>query len=237
MTEATAARRPRRSGADERPPEPVMRSVVTRAHAAMGAAFERRGAWSVPALYGSGDTEIAALSTSLGFADVSARGKIHLSGAVDPLVRSLAGASTNPLSTAPIKSGGLVARLGRDWALALLAPSAEGVVMRALEPMENGGAMATDVTSALSAFLVAGPRLDELLARTLTIDPADLVPGRCVATTWARVPAILVTRDLPKPAVELYVGSDHGRYAWETLRRHAGTPVGWRAIESWGWRP
>jgi glycine cleavage system aminomethyltransferase T len=237
MTEVTAARRPRRSSTDELPLEPVMRSVVNRAHAAMGATFERRGTWTVPALYGSGEQEVAALSTSLGFADISARGKIHLSGAVDPLVRSLAGALLDPLATAPIKSGGLVARLGRDWALALLAPSAEADVMRSLEPMENGGAMATDVTSALSAFLVAGPRLDELLARTLTIDPADLASARCVATTWARIPAVLVTRDLPQPAVELYVGSDHGRYAWETLRRHAGTPVGWRAIESWGWRP
>jgi glycine cleavage system aminomethyltransferase T len=191
----------------------------------------------VPALYGSGDREVAALNDSLGFADISARGKIHLSGAVDPLVRSLAGASIDPLATAPIKSGGLVACLGRDWALALLAPSSEDGAMRALVRMENDGAMATDVTSAISAFLVAGPRLDELLARTLTIDPADLAPGRCVAATWARIPTVLVMRDLPQPAVEIYVGSDHGRYAWETLRSLAGTPVGWRAIESWGWRP
>jgi glycine cleavage system aminomethyltransferase T len=214
-----------------------MRSVVNRLHAAMHATFETRGAWTVPALYGSGDQEVAALNDSLGFADISARGKIHLSGAVDMLVRSLAGVSIEPLSTAPIKSGGLVARLGRDWALALLAPSSEADVMRGLEPMDSGAAMATDVTSGLSAFLVAGPRLDDLLARTLTIDIADLAPGRCMAATWARIPAVLVMRKLPRPAMELYVGSDHGRYAWETLRGLAGTPVGWRAIESWGWRP
>jgi hypothetical protein len=93
------------------------------------------------------------------------------------------------------------------------------------------------VTSALSGFLVAGPRLEDLLTRTLTIDLADLVPGRCLAATWARIPAVLVMRKLPQPAMELYVGSDHGRYAWETLCDLAGTPVGWRAIESWGWRP
>ena len=237
MSEVTAARRRRRSATDDLPPEPVMRSVVNRAHEAMRASFERRGAWTVPALYGSGDHEVAALNDSLGFADISARGKIHLSGAVDPLVRSLAGASIDPLTTAPIKSGGLVARLGRDWALALLAPSSEAGAMRSLEPMDSGAAMATDVTSALSAFLIAGPRLDDLLTRTLTIDITDLAPGGCVAATWARIPSVLVMRELPRPAVELYVGSDHGRYAWETLRGLAGTPVGWRAIESWGWRP
>jgi glycine cleavage system aminomethyltransferase T len=214
-----------------------MRSVVNRLHAAMHATFETRGAWTVPALYGSGDREIAALNDSLGFADISARGKIHLSGAVDPLVRSLTGVSVESSSTAPIKSGGLVARVGRDWALAVLGPSSEVDVMRGLEPMDSGAAMATDVTSALSAFLVAGPRLDDLLARTLTIDIADLAPGRCVAATWARIPAVLVMRKLPQPAMELYVGSDHGRYAWETLCGMAGTPAGWRAIESWGWRP
>lgn len=237
MSEVTAARRRRRAMTDDLPPEPVMRSVVNRAHAAMHATFESRGAWTVPAQYGSGHGEIAALNDSLGFADISARGKIHLSGAVDPLVRSLTGAPIEPLATAPIKSGGLVARIGRDWALAMLAPSSEGDVMRRLESMDSGAAMATDVTSALSAFLVAGPRLEDLLARTLTIDLADLAPGRCLATPWARIPAVLVMRQLPQPAVELYVGSDHGRYAWETLRGQAGTPVGWRAIESWGWQP
>jgi glycine cleavage system aminomethyltransferase T len=236
MTEATTARR-RRSDTDDRAPEPVMRSVVNRTHAAMQATFERRGAWSVPALYGSGDQEAEALRTSLAFADISARGKIHLSGDVDPLVRSLTGASIDPLATAPIKSGGLVARMGRDWALALLPPSSEGDVMRSLEPLDSGTAMATDVTSALSIFLVAGPRLNDTLARTLTLDLSDLQPGRCEATTWARIPAVLVMREMPQPAVELCVGSDHGRYAWETLRTLAGTPVGWRAVESWGWRP
>ena len=199
MSEVTAARRRRRSATDDLPPEPVMRSVVNRTHAAMRATFESRGAWTVPALYGSGDQEVAALNDSLGFADISARGKIHLSGAVDPLVRSLAGVLIEPLSTAPIKSGGLVARLGRDWALALLAPSSEADAMRAVKQMDGGAAMATDVTSALSAFLIAGPRLDDLLARTLTIDVADLAPGRCIAATWARIPAVLVMRELHRP--------------------------------------
>jgi glycine cleavage system aminomethyltransferase T len=236
MSEVTTTRR-RRAGADESPPEPVMRSVVNRVHTAMGATFERRGAWMVPAQYTSSDQEAAALSASLGFADVSARGKIHLSGAVEPFVRSLVGTSIDPLATAPISSGGLVARLGRDWALAVVPPSSEADVMSKLTPMESGAAMATDVTSALAGFLVAGPRLDELLARTLTLDLADLKPGRCVATTWARIPTVLLISELAQPAVELYVGSDHGRYAWETLRSRAGMPVGWRALESWGWRP
>jgi glycine cleavage system aminomethyltransferase T len=233
MTETKAAPV---TGIVDGPREPVMRSVVHRKHAAIGAAFEKRGAWSVPALYGSVEQEVAALSTMLGFADISARGKLHLSGAVDEYMRSLTGGSLDPLRTASLTSGGTVARLARDWAVALLAPSAEGEVTRALEQQRHEGARATDVTGALSGFLVAGPRLDDFLARTVTIDLADLQPSRCASASWARIPAALVMKDLSEPAIEIYVSSDYGRYAWEVLQRLAGTPVGWRALEAWGWK-
>jgi glycine cleavage system aminomethyltransferase T len=98
---------------------------------------------------------------------------------------------------------------------------------------------ATDVTSAMSGFLAGGPRLPELLAQTLTLDTAGLQAGRCIAASWARIPAVLVVLDLATPAVELYVGSEYGRYAWDTLQRLgrplSGAPVGWRALESLGW--
>lgn len=235
MTGATAGARPK-AEMDQDPRQPVMRSVVHRRHAAIGAAFEKRGAWSVPALYGSVDQEIAALSAMLGFADISARGKLHLSGAVDDYIQNLTGEALEPLRTAPVVSGGMVARIARDWALALLSPSAEGEVMRTLEQQQGEGAMATDVTGALCGFLVAGPRLEDLLARTVTIDLADLRSGRCATANWARIPATLVMKDLPEPAVEIYVSTDHGRYAWDVLQRLAGAPVGWRALEAWGWK-
>jgi glycine cleavage system T protein (aminomethyltransferase) len=221
----------------ERLAEPVMRSVAHRRHAALGATFERRGAWAVPARYESLELETEALRTALGFADVSARGKVHLSGEVGALARALTGSDPDPLRTASIESGGLLARIARDWALALVAPSAEGEVLGALEAEQSDAAMITDLTSALSAFVVAGPRLEDFLARTVNLDLAGLRPGRCVAATWARIPTVLVIRELAEPAVELYVGSDHGRYAWDTLHRLAGTAVGWGALESWGWKP
>jgi aminomethyltransferase len=217
----------------------VMRSPAHRIHAAMGGVFERRALWDVPGLYGTEQHEVEALEGALGFADVSARGKVHLSGAVDTLIRSLTGGAVEPLGTAPASAGGLVARMARDWALALVPPSTETAVLAEIGD-GPAGAMATDVTSAMCAFLIAGPRLDEFFARSITLDPAQLRPGRCAPATWSRIPAVLVMRDLPAPAVELYVSSDHGRYAWETIRRLAGhlngSPVGWRALEAWGWR-
>jgi len=179
------------------------------------------------------------MRSGLVYADVSARGKLHLAGAVEPSVRSLTGASLDPGRTAAIASGGLVARVARDWALALLPPAAEDATLKSLGAVPTSPASVTDVTSAMSGFLAGGPRLRELLAQTLTIDLAGLQPGRCVAASWARIPAVLLMRDLGTPAVELYVGSEYGRYAWETLqqlgRTLGGAPIGWRALESAGW--
>jgi glycine cleavage system aminomethyltransferase T len=218
---------------------PVMRSPAHRLHAAMGGVFERRGAWDVPVLYGTGTDELASLENGLGFADVSARGKVHLGGAVDGLVRALTAGTVEPLGTAPLTDGGTVARFARDWAMAMIAPGQESAVLAKLGS-ETADAMATDVTSGMCAFLVAGPRLDDFLARTLTMDRRELKAGRCAAATWSRIPAALVALNMPTPAVELYVSSDHGRYAWETICRLAehleGAPVGWRALDTWGWR-
>jgi hypothetical protein len=49
----------------------------------------------------------------------------------------------------------------------------------------------------------------------------------------------MVVRNLEVPAVELYVGSEYGRYAWQTLRTLSedlgGAPVGWQALEAVAW--
>ena len=218
--------------------EPVMRSTAHHIHASMGAAFERRGAWEVPATYGSDETEAAERLTELGFADVSARGKLHLSGNIEPMIRRLTGGSVEPGRTANLSSGGRVARIARDWALVLLPASGESRVMAEVETETSDHSMVTDVTSGMSAFMVAGQRFEEVLARTVTIDIAELRPGSCAAASWARIPAVLVRHAVP--VVEIYVASDHGRYAWDTIRglcgRLGGSPVGWRSLKAWGWQ-
>ena len=68
----------------------------------------------------------------------------------------------------------------------------------------------------------------------------EIQPGRCLASRWAHIPAILVISTPTAPIVELYVGSEYGRYAWRTLlelgERLGGTPVGWQALEVSGWK-
>jgi glycine cleavage system aminomethyltransferase T len=219
---------------------PVMRSAAHRSHADLGATFERRGAWEMPATYGSEPAESEAIRNGLAVADISARGKLHLSGSVDSLLSRMAGAEVEPMRTAAITSGGVVARVARDLALALFEPSAETDALAAIDAELTPDAMATNVTSAISGFLIAGPMLDRLFARSMSVNVGEIQPGRCLATRWAQIPAILVVSKLATPLVEMYVGSEYGRYAWRTLlelsHRLGGIPVGWKSLESAGWR-
>jgi len=219
---------------------PVMRSAAHRSHTDLGATFERRGAWEVPASYGSEQAESEAIRSGLAVADISARGKLHLSGAVDSLLSRMAGADVEPMRTAAITSGGTVARVARDLALALFEPSAETDALAAIEAELTPDTMATSVTSAISGFLVAGPKLDQLFARSMTVNVEEIQSGRCLAVRWAQIPAIMVVSTPAAPLVEMYVGSEYGRYAWRTLlelsHRLEGIPVGWKSLESAGWR-
>jgi glycine cleavage system aminomethyltransferase T len=206
----------------------------------LGAILELRGVWEVPASYGSEPQEADAVRSGLAVADISARGKLHLSGAIDGLLSRMTGEEVAPLRTAAITSGGTVARVARDFALALFEPSGEANALTALEEEPNVEAMATDATSAMSAFLVAGPLINALFARSMSVDVQEIQPARCLAVRWAHIPAILVVADQAAPMVEMYVGSEHGRFAWRTLlqlgRNLGGIPVGWRSLESSGWR-
>jgi glycine cleavage system aminomethyltransferase T len=219
---------------------PVMRSAAHRSHIDLGATFETRGAWEVPATYGSEPRENDAMRSGLAVADISARAKLHLSGSIDALLSRMAGAAVDPMRTATITSGGVVAKIARDFALALFEPSAETDALTAIEGELTGDAIATDATSALSGFLVAGPLMKQLFARSVTIDVEEIQPGRCLASRWAHIPAILVISTPTAPVVEMYVGSEYGRYAWRTLLelgdRLGGTPVGWQALDASGWK-
>jgi glycine cleavage system aminomethyltransferase T len=241
MSETTPAATGKNAAADDRSRRPpVMRAPAHRGHAALGAVFEMRGAWEVPASYASQPREAEALRSGLAIADVTARGKLHLSGSIDPMLRHLTGGELESQRTAATKAGDRVARIARDWALALLRPSTENELLRALQAETAEDSMATDVTSAMAGYLVAGQGLETLFARTLTLDFRDIQPGRCLAARWAKIPAVLVVLELGVPAVELYVGSEFGRYAWSTLVELGGhlgaVPVGWRALEAWGWK-
>ena len=205
--------------------EPVRRSPLGRSHADLGAVPDREAGWELVAHYGDEAFERTTLRERVAVADVTARGKIDVRGALE-----------GALSAA---GDVLTARVAEDWALLLSEPGGEEVLVPKLESAAGPGAMVTDATHLFVGVALAGPELPEVLARLTSWDPASLAAGEATGAPIGDVRAIVVRRDHPLPVLEAYVATEFARYAWETVldavRRTGGAPVGWRALRGEGW--
>jgi glycine cleavage system aminomethyltransferase T len=198
---------------------------MARAHERLGATFELEAGWQIPVAYEDSD-EAARLTGSIGLADLTPRAKIDVRGAVE-----------GPLGAV---GDALVARVAPDWALVLDTPGEEEILLSKLEHAANPGAMVTDATHLFAGFGLAGPRMDEALARLTSWDPATLPAGSATGAPIGDVRAIVARRDLAFPMLEVYTATEFARYAWETIfdvvQRLGGGPLGWHAIRAEGWR-
>lgn len=86
----------------------------------------------------------------------------------------------------------LSVRPGR-WLL-VMPPEAPGVSAALCRELCEGSAAAVDLSSALAAFLLAGPAVSEMLARAcrLDLETRAFPAGRAAATIMVQAPAILV---------------------------------------------
>ena len=205
--------------------EPVMRSPAARLHAGLGAKFSSEAGWELPASYGDMEAERTLLRESVAMADITARGKIDARGRIDAAL--------------PVGGDGdLVARIADDWALILTPPGPVESRVRELEALA-GGALVTDVTHQYVGFALAGPGLEDLLARLTGWDPSTLPTGEATGAPIAEVRGVVVRRALAFPVLEAYVDSSFGRYAWDAILdvvlRLGGGPVGWDALRAEGW--
>lgn len=207
---------------------PVMRSPITELHRRLGAQLGIQDGWELPRRYQDVDLERKAISTSLGIADITAKGKIDIRGAVNSV-----------LSRLPETRGATLARISRSWALVLTPPAGLESALQVMESAADRATMVTDATSIYAGIALLGPSVPELLLRLTAFDPSLLTPGQSVATQMLRMPAVLIRRDLPIIAVETYVPSEFARYAWEAVFETAQPlepePVGWDALGAEGW--
>jgi glycine cleavage system aminomethyltransferase T len=194
-------------------------------HEDLGAVVDREEGWELVAHYGHEDAEGESVNSAIGLADVTARGKIDVRGAIDGALSSAGDA--------------LTARISNTWALVLAEPGGEEVLIPKMESAAGSGAMVTDATHLFAGFALAGPALPEALARLTSWDPATLRPDSATGAPTADVRAVLVRRDLDVPFLEAYVSTEFARYAWEAVldavRRSGGGPVGWNALRAQGW--
>lgn len=205
--------------------EAVMRSPVHHHHVALGARFIREAGWEVPAGYAPIDAERAVLRGGLAIADITARGKADLRGAIDDLRARL-----------PLPVDAVFARVTPTWAVVLGAPGAVQTWIGEAEEAADESTMITDATSVYAGFALVGDRVGDLLSRLTAVDLSHVEPGAALGAQLLKVPSIVVRGDR---AVEVYVGSEYGRYAWEsllTIGHPLGLePVGWEALRAEGW--
>jgi glycine cleavage system aminomethyltransferase T len=188
--------------------------------------FVEEAGWEIPASYGNDEGERTAIRDRVAIADITARAKVDARGELP--------------ETLPVPDDAIEARISRDWAVVLGAPDTEAALLRSLEPLRGPHTMLTDVTHLFAGMALVGPSLPELIERATSWDLSTLAPGEATGAPIAEVRALLVRRDLAVPVLEVYVATEFGRYAWETLSAMVaglgGAPVGWQALRAEGWR-
>lgn len=203
--------------------QPYKLTPAHAAHVALKATWLQRGEWRVPQSYGEPAREAAAVRAAVGLCDVSAMGKLDIKGrGVDAALDSILQALGNTLAVLRLKPG---------HALVLTEANGESRARErlcALPQPPSGCVHITDVTSALGAFAVVGPRADDLLSRLTPLDlrPKNFPYASCRQTDLAHVHATIyreARNELSRYLV--LVNRDVGEYAWDTIT-HAGGKLG-----------
>jgi heterotetrameric sarcosine oxidase gamma subunit len=220
--------------------EAVARSPMEREALAAGARLERRDGWNVPVAFAGPGREQEVCRQTVGFADLSALGKIEVQADTAELAAIVAVASGGERLEL-----GRATRAERAWwcpytperALVLCEPGDTAGLRERLEDAAGsvqGLASVVDVTTGSGALAIAGPLARELFARFTAIDLRPQVtpvlgfrPG-----SVARVPGAIL-REAEQRYLMLF-GAALGRYVWTVVAdaalRLGGAPVGVDAL-------
>jgi sarcosine oxidase subunit alpha len=214
---------------------PVKRTALHYTHLALRATMIDDCGWQRPERYGLPEEEVGAVRAGVGLCDMSPVGKLDLKGkdCVPVLARTLAldampgvGQIQRVILKDPdgvAASAGFCCRLSDDQVLLLTAPDATVVVeQRLIQQVGGGGGCVhlTNLTSALAAVQVVGPRSRDLLSKLTALDlsPPQFVNLTCTQGSVAKVHATVIHADVGSLlAYEVYCGREFGEYLWDTL--------------------
>jgi heterotetrameric sarcosine oxidase gamma subunit len=218
--------------------EAVARSPVEREALAAGARIERRDGWNIAVSFGAPDRE--AWRETVGFADLSALGKIEIQASASELAAIVAVGSRGgrlELGRATRAAGAWWCPYTAERALVLCDPADAAPLRERLEEAAGavqGLASVVDVTTAHGVLAIAGPLARELFARFTAIDlRPQVTPVRGFRPgSLARVPGAIL-RDAEERYLMLF-GAALGRYVWTVVADAAeslgGAPVGVDAL-------
>ncbi len=206
---------------------PVKLTALYRTHLALGAKFREEGHWRWPEAFTAPEEEVQRVRAAVGLADLSPLGKLDLRGHdLDQLLQALAGAplpSVSSIGRICLRGASecLCCRLAQDELLLLTAPLDLEAVAGVLQfGLEGACAHLTDLTSALVALDLAGPRATEVVSKVMALDlrPSVFPPLALAQGGLVRMHAIVMRLDLGSNLnYRLLVGREHAEFVWDVL--------------------
>ncbi|PYO56275.1 MAG: aminomethyltransferase [Candidatus Rokuibacteriota bacterium] len=227
--------------------DPVKLTPMHHQHVEAGARLMDMGPWKRPLVYGSVDEECRAVHEAVGLIDVSTLGKLEVAGGDGGAFLDW----LHPNRFSDMEPGrvryrvmcddagivlddGVVARLDDRFLVTTGTGTIEAIEQWFEWWLAGSGRCAhvVNLTGALAAINVAGPRSRELLAGLADV---DLSPAACpyLAARRARiagVPSTLLRIGfVGELGFEIHCPADYGEFMWQTLME-AGAPLGVRAF-------
>ncbi|MEO8291160.1 MAG: 2Fe-2S iron-sulfur cluster-binding protein [Gaiellaceae bacterium] len=219
-----------------RPHEPAQRTSIHHRHKEIGARMMWTGTWRRPHSYGDPEGEALAVHASVGVIDVSTLGKMLVVGpdAADFLERLYPNrfGDMKPMrirygvlnsDAGRIMDDGTIARLDGETYYVTTTSTGAGAVLEWFEWWNAVWGMdveIVDVTGALAALNVAGPRARELMGRLTDLDVSNESIGYLDAREGriAGVPSLLLRIGfVGELGYELHFASPYGEYVWDTI--------------------
>lgn len=226
--------------------EPAKRTSIHHRHKELGATMMWTGLWRRPHSYGDPDGEVRAVHEAVGVIDVSTLGKLLVSGPdAAAFLERLYPNRFADLKVGRIRYGvlstdggrimddGTVARLADDcFYVTTTSTGAEGVLewMGWWNAIWKLDVQIEDVTGALAAVNVAGPRARDLLARIADLDvsPQAFVYLDAKQARVADVPALILRIGfVGEVGYEIHLPSPYGEHLWDRIL-DAGRDLGIR---------
>ena len=225
-------------------PDPVKRTPMHERHAALGARSMDMGVWKRPLVYSTVEAECRAVHEAVGLIDVSTLGKLEVTGRdAAAFLDWLHPGRFSDLAPGRIRyrilcddagiilDDGTVARLGDTRFLVTTTTGGVDTIEQWFTWWLAGAgkcAHVANVTGALGAVNVAGPRARDLLAPLTALDlsPAGFPYLAAREGRVAGVPSVLLRIGfVGELGYELHFPADYGPYLWDALM-DAGRPLG-----------
>jgi sarcosine oxidase subunit alpha len=219
-----------------RPHEPAQRSSIHHRHKELGGRMMWTGTWRRPHSYGDVEAEVQAVHGAVGLIDVSTLGKLLVIGpdAAEFLERLY------PNRFGDMKAGriryavlntdagrimddGTIARLSEDAYYVTTTSTGAGAVVEWFEWWNAVWGMdvqIADITGALAAVNVAGPRARELMSRLTDLDLSNDALSYLDARQGkiAGVPSLVLRIGfVGELGYELHFPSPYGEFVWDTI--------------------